>query len=486
MAPIRDVVIELDPNDDYASVRSRLEAAGAQHVAVVIGPHCRRLRSVVAMRILRAYADDFGLDLTVISGDGSVRQLARELGLRALHTVGALKRYRGVESALGRIPAPLAWLVRGAGALVTALLVVALVAAAFALPVYLLVPQMTVRLVPASREVSERIELRADPFVRAPSSAARQIPARIVEAEVESTERFETTGRREVPGAAAQGTVTFANRGREAVRVPQGTIVRAASGARYATTREVEVPPGLLATAQVTVVALQPGPAGNAAPLQINRVEGELGERLAVTNERAVGGGGTRQAAVVLPEDLERARQALLARLERQAANELLGRRREGELLPPETIRTTMIDQQFDRQVGDEADLLTARLRVRAVGTAFATQDVVTVLSEVLRVRGIGLGTGTAPLRTKPPEVVRVDGQAVVVALPVSGVVPVPVDAKELEQRLRLLTVEEARAFLQRELALARPPFVEIRPDWASRALRVQIIVDQPARVDAP
>lgn len=486
MAPIRDVVIELDANDDYASVRSRLEAAGARYVAVVIGSRCRRLRSVVAMRILRAYADDFGLDLTVISGDGSVRQLARELGLRTLHTAGALKRHRGVESALGRVPVPLGWLVRGVGALVTTLLVVALVAAAFALPFYFLVPQMTVRIVPASRELSERVELRADPFVRTPSSAARQIPARVVEAEVEGTERFETTGRREVAGAAAQGVVTFANRGREAVRVPQGTVVRSASGARYATGREVEVPPGLLATAQVTVVALQPGPTGNAAPLQINRLEGELGERLAVTNERAISGGGVKQAAVVAPEDIERARRALLARLEREATNQLLGRRREGEILPPESIRTTVLDQQHDRQVGDEADALTMRLRVRAAGTAFATQDVATVLSEVLRARGADLAPGMLTLRTRTPEVVRVDGQAVLVAVQFSGTAPTPVDVKDVEQRLRGLGVEDARAILQRELTLARPPQVEIRPDWASRALRVQVIVEPAARVDGP
>jgi hypothetical protein len=485
VAPIRDVVIELDANDDYASTRSRLAAAGARNVAVVIGPRCRRLRSVVAMRVLRADADDLGLDLTVVSRDGAVRQLARDLGLRAFPSVGALARHRRVERALERLPAPLGWLARGVGALATMAVALALIVVAFALPFYLLVPQMVVRISPQAEEIVERLELRADPLTRQPSSATRQIPARVVEVEVEGTERFEATGRREAPGAAAQGVVTLANRGREPVRVPQGTILVSTTGARYVTTREVEVPGGLLATAQVPVVALQPGPAGNAQPLQINRIEGELAGRLAVTNERPLVGGGTREAAIVTPEDIERARQALFARLERQAANDLLARRREGEIVPPEAIRASLVDQQFDRQIGDEADTFIARLRVRAVGTAFATQDVATVLVEVLRQRGTPLALTSPTFRTKPPHVLRLDGQTVVFAIEVSGSVQKPVDVRDIEHRLRGLTAEAAHAYLASHLKLARAPSVEIRPEWASRALRVHVIIEPAPHVDS-
>lgn len=486
MAPIRDVVIELDANDDYASVRSRLEATGARHVAVVIGPRCRRLRSVVALRILRAYADDLGVDLTVISSDGALRHLARDLGLRTSRSPGALARQRRMERALARVPAPLGWLARAVGTLATVLAVLGLVGLAFALPVYLLVPQMVVRITPQVTEIVERLELRADPLTRTPNSATRQIPGRIVEVEVEGSERFEATGRQEAPGAAAQGIVTLANRGRDSVRVPQGTILLSTTGVRYVTTREVEVPAGLLATAQVSVVALQPGPAGNAGPLQINRIEGELGGRLAVTNERPLVGGGMRQVGIVTPEDVEHARQALFARLERQAANELLARRREGEILALETMRASVVDQQFDRQIGDEADAFIARQRVRAVATAFATHDVATILVETLRSRGTPLALTSPTFRTKPPQILHVDGQTVVFAIEVSGFVQKPVDVREIEQHLRGLTVEDAHAYLERALALARRPSVEIRPAWASRALRVQVIVEPASGVDTP
>lgn len=471
--------VVLDPDDDYGSVRTRLEAAGASRVALIVPRRCPKLRHPLALRLLRRYADDFGLELTLVTRDSLLAQLAREHGLPVYTSVRALEGRRAWQKALGQMPSPARWLLSHTGALANAALIIVLLGLLVASLAYFLVPTMTVELALAGQDFSERVEIRADPLVKMVNSAARQVPARVVEVEAEGTQHVPATGKKAVPGAKARGQVVFANRTTEAVPVPKGTVVSTTSGIAFETTDEATVPAGLLATATVSIQAAQPGPSGNVAALSIDRLEGPLGLRLAVINELPTSGGADRMATVVNAADRDQARAILFDRLQREAMDQLFAQRKEQESLPAQSVSITVVAEEYDRKPGEEALALNLKMKLRATGTAFDGRDVDTLLREVWRAKTQSQASPPRQsLRTQPPEVLRVDGPAVIFAMNLSGTAAASLNEDEMKRQLRGKTAAEAVQYLKNTLPLAKPPAVLVQPEWAQRAFRVRIILE--------
>ncbi|MBI3969495.1 MAG: baseplate J/gp47 family protein [Chloroflexi bacterium] len=480
-----DEIIYLDTFDDYASVRTRINAAGSDRIALVVPKRCGGLRQMLAMRMVRHYAEDLGLDLTIVTRDGFVKRLAREQGLRTFDSVGSLKRNRYAEQFLRRIPEPIYWLIRRTTALFAGGVFGLVFAALFATPMYYFVPVLTVQLAPANQEVTETLEITADPFVTTVQTAARKIPARVIDIEVEDTQEVEATGKRQAEGGRATGTVVFSNAGPNDVTAVAGTIVGTSGGLRYWTASSVVVPPG--GTASVGVTAGAAGPNWNVGAGQITVLQGPLASTLSATNPQAISGGSTRNAVSVTDADRERARAQVLNRLQRAAVEQLVAERREYESLPAQTINVVVLSEEFDRKPNEEAKTVKFKVRVRGTGTAFSSKDIETLLSETWRSRvRSGVFQPRDALHAKPPEIIRVEGRTIVFTVSVSGTAVGTVDEADVAENLRGLTLEEAAAYI-RTLKLAKPATLELEPEWARRAYRVRVLVeDKDARQNRP
>ena len=278
-------IIQLTRYDDIASLRERLERTQASSVVLIVPERASLLRSMVSMKLLRRYAQQMELDITIVTADKVTADVARRHGVRVRGSLdkGLLRSEGGAElQATVRKPArPVVRVVRGAARLLSGLLAVAVlgaVLAVLALAAAVLAPEAIVTVVPASESIIVPLGLRASPEIRVIDSARGQLPAKTVQVLIEETGQVETTGRKRIPDAAAIGTVVFANRSLAPLTIPKGTIVRTSTGAsvRFSTEEETMLPAGAFSTVRVAIKAVDPGPNGNVKAGTISIVEGPL------------------------------------------------------------------------------------------------------------------------------------------------------------------------------------------------------------------
>ena len=69
-------VLYVDPEENLAAVRERLEHTSAHSIALVI-PSLTQLHSPVAWRLLYRYTREMGKEVSVVSSDPQVRAIAQ-------------------------------------------------------------------------------------------------------------------------------------------------------------------------------------------------------------------------------------------------------------------------------------------------------------------------------------------------------------------------------------------------------------------------
>lgn len=468
-----DLVL-VDPEDDLASVRGKLEQVSGETVFLTIPVGVPALRSPLEFRILARLAHELATDVIVVTADGERRRLARQEGFRTRSSV------RSVRELIGpRRPAYLSvfeWLpIPRPG---TVLLTLFVMAAALALGV-LVLPVMRIRVVAAAQPVQEVVEVQVDPNVRAVDPARRVLPGEVLQQRLEVVDSVPTTGIKTVGRERAKGQVTFVNRNSSEVIVPQGTIVVARSGAKFATDEHLRVPALSAVGARVGITAVDAGSSGNVGAGEINRMERPIAG-LTVRNNEPTDGGTDAEVKVVAEEDLARLKEMLVKKARDQAAIELAARAGPDRSLPVHSVRVRTESESYDRTVGTEGEQLTGRMVLTASGVAFVNQELNSVVEKsVLGRAGEGYKTVAGLLKLSPPEVVAVEDQKLKLRVAASGTVTSSLDAARIADMVRGSTVGEARSVLAEIPGQARPPQVEMWPAWADRAWRVEVDIQQ-------
>lgn len=471
-------LILLDAQDDIASVKARLTQTKAAHVGIVDGGGSRLLRGPVTMRLLHRCAQDLAVQLAVISADPSVRRLAQEEELPIFGSVRAYRQHiaRGQRGALeGQI----FLFLRRAAMMGMASLAVAILVLATLAAIYLLLPAATVTLYPAIQPIAKTVQIRADPAVLTPNYAAGEIPARVVHLLLEGTEQVPVSGKEQTAATRARGRVTLKNRTDHQLLVPKDTAVSTATGIRFLIAGEVTVPAGTEGIAQVEVIAEKTGESGNVGRGAIDTVEGPLGLEVAIFNEEPTSGGGQRIATTVTEADRQRVRGSLLERIRREGLAKLAGELQEREWLSEPSLNLAVLDEDYDREAGDEAQVLNLRMQVRVSGTMVSGHEIDAVVQQSLAQEvkpGFQIPPGGVTAST--PEVLRVDGNALVLAVRAQATALALLNGERIVQEVRWKTAADAESYLSRNWPLAKEPQVIIEPDWATRSLRVQVVID--------
>jgi hypothetical protein len=291
-------IIYLDEEDDIISIRDRLEWVEHQRVILVLPGRGDLLAEHLDLALLRRQADELRLELGLVTTDGRVRGHAKALGFPVFTTIRAAetgrrgwwrgrRRYeragkpvrldesdrREVKRRITPRPTWQRWLLRYAAILLFFVtLAVFFVASAYA------IPGATIVLKPAVQTVQATKQIVADPRLESVNFSGASVPGRTLVVVEEWQASVETTGTVEVPDAPARGTVVFVNEIAQAVTVPAGTRVSTSNDSRiiFQTLSSVEVPGVVGGTAEVDVVSVEPGSAGNVAANLINRVQGAL------------------------------------------------------------------------------------------------------------------------------------------------------------------------------------------------------------------
>ncbi|MCB0009378.1 MAG: baseplate J/gp47 family protein, partial [Anaerolineales bacterium] len=358
-------LIYLDSEDDIVSIQDRLQWAGEERVLLVLPSEGNHLTEKLDLMRLRRRADELSLEIGLVTVHGRVRWQARPLGFPVFNTVHQgqnsterlwrkyrRKRYLVTRNTPRRLmdmfdkreasrrleprPGWQQWLWRYVGIMAFFLTcAISIIAFLYA------IPTATVQIQPLVEPIRATKQIVADPLLESVNFSGVSVPARTLVVTEEWQATVDTTGTIEVPDAPARGTVIFINTVEQGLTIPAGTRVSTSAGQNivFQTLRDVEMADTVGATAEVDVVAVQPGPQGNVEPDLINRVEGSLALQLEVRNVEPTTGGGVRVSQAVTQDDRDRLRAQVLQYLQALAYGNMELQLTEAEFLANDSLR---------------------------------------------------------------------------------------------------------------------------------------------------
>lgn len=482
------VSVELQPGDDIASIRRRLQVLEAERVALILPWEMRFLSRPLDFDLLRREAERRRMQVAIISRDPERRLLARACGFPTFANVaeaqaaGSWRMWPSVQVeppprhwwdepvVLSPRPRPLApsWVARaGLGARLAIFFLALTIVAATA---YLVVPSAHVTLTPMSQTYTIVVPVAVDAEAEEVDVAARTIPARRIGDEFEGYLEVETTGLMSVFAGRATGAVLFTNLLAQDYTVPAGTVVRTSSTSypvRFRTTESVVVPAGGQALAPIETLEQR---GGNVAAFQINQVEGVAASAVRVINPEPTRGADLQEVRVVTSEDYERARTLLMRQLLDQAA---IAFQEEGYLQPTEmllrqSLRVEAVPKQaYNRFVTEQADMVGLTMRVLVSGWVIDMDNAEAVAYAALAGR-VPEGHRLLGARFEVGEVAEEDITPgdYTLFVTATGYADVTLDVGAAARLIRGMRADEARERLMTSFPLAEEPQVTLWPEW--------------------
>jgi len=474
VVPRSQELVFLDADDDLGTIRSKLEASSAEEIFLVIPRRSSVLRTPLEFRILARIANEMSSETILVTGDSSRRRLAHQEGFSTRRGLRTLKHLMlAPDQQPPRFVAP-DWLPN-----FTSLLSVVGMAAVVALVVLVGYPTMRVTLVPQTNPISRQVDITVDPDAKVADASTSTLPGQLMTATVDVSDSLQIPSDRTIGRDKAHGEVVITSQRPQTSTLAKGATVSVEGGQKFVTDQDRPLPPRV--PVRVGVTAVEAGTQGNIGAGEIKRFEGTGFEELDVTNQRPMTGGTDRQAKVVTEED----RKALEEKLRKQAHDKGLSllQQRAGpdQTLPEPTLTVDpKVDLKFDQDVGSEAEQLTGRMSAGVSATVFQNRAYNDLVNQVLEQSAGPTSRLGSPAQLEVPGVLKVDGHKVVLRCVASGVLESAIDTRGLGDALRGSTPQDARAYLARISGLAEPPAVEVTPNWAPRAFRIDVVVRGP------
>lgn len=514
-------VIPLDSDDDIVSICDRLDWAGADQVLLVLPEDGGVLAEGLDLVRLRRYADRRRIEVGLVTAVSPIKQQAKAIGLPTFTTVEAAETSRrgwwrgrrrseivglptigGVtiadirpepmdladkEEAQRRatpLHSPSLWTMRYLSILLF-FLALALVFVA----VSYLIPGATVTLSPEVMPISVTQEILVDPFIETVDYGRFAVPGRVLQVEQSWQTDVESSGMIEVPSASGRGKVIFANLLDEAVIVPAGTRVSTSEGSNvvFQTLAEALVPGVEGGTAEVDVIAIEPGTQGNVAANLINKIQGSLAIQLEVRNLEPTEGGGVREMPAVTEADQVRLRSQVLQFLQAASVSEMEAQLTVREFLARDSLRVVTVGSEtFSHFPGEQANRVALEMRAEVAGTAVNTTDASGIVYEALAAQ-VPDGHTLVPesIQFASGDVIGVDETGRVTFEMIGEAVVVP----ELELAAALAAIagqkqELAIAYLYQELPLREIPEIKVWPNWFNRLPFLETRIEADVRVE--
>jgi len=471
-------IIQLEPQDDLASVSDKLAWVQAPRLLLVWPDRARVLRRRLDLVLLARAAAARGIQIGIVTRDPVALDQAAALGLAVFRSSTRLPEegWGPAPTPPGTLPArpsPRPAVVAPPRAVTRPLsqgmrtALTLFVGAAMMGALAVLLPSATITLSPVRTDAVYDLALNLDPRVETPQ-ASGILPARSLTRTVSGSIRVTTTGTTQIAGQAASGRVTFTNQTDESVLIPSGTGVLPSGrpDLRFETVEDVTLESGRGATVQARVVASRPGSSGNLPAGTLNAVDGPLGLKAAVTQSEALTGGTEAERPAVAAADQANAQRLLTEQLLAQAAADLQAGLAADEELAEASVRVVNTERRnFDRQVGAAGDSVGLELTLEIAALSYRPSQLSAAIDRMLAERQ-RVGVSVVPGSRR---VLQVTGDY---ALPETLRVQVeeqtysPLDLERLRQRARGLSRANALRALEGAEGLDSPPIVTLRPAW--------------------
>lgn len=471
-------IIQLEPQDDLASVSDKLAWVQAPRLLLVWPDRGRLLRRRLDLVLLTRAAAARGIQIGIVTRDPVALEQAAALGLAVFRsstrlpeegwgpaptppgTLPARPSPRPAVVAPARaVPRPLP---RGMRASLTVLVGAALMGA-----LVILLPSATIMLSPVRTDAAYDLALTLDPRAEATHTAGI-LPARPLTRTLDGSIRVTTTGTTQVASGAAGGQVTFTNQTDEAVLIPEGTGVLPSGrpDLRFETVEDVTLDSGRGAAVQTRVVAARPGSSGNLPSGTLNAIDGPLGLKAAVTQPDALTGGTETERPAVAAADQASAQRLLTEQLLAQAAADLQAALGSDEELAEASVRVVNTAQRdFDRPVGAAGDSVGLEMRLEIAALSYRPSQLEAAVERMLAEQERA-GARTVPGSRRVLQVAGDPAHPDVLSVEVEEQLYSPQDLQRVRQRARGLRIAQVAAELGELEGLASLPVVTLRPAW--------------------
>jgi hypothetical protein len=540
-------VIVLDESDDITAVRSRLDFAQSHRARqsiqdaggrkptrflLIVPRKNQALQSLVNMKLLARWAQGRAVELAIDSVQPSVRDYAKEAGIKAFgsqarakwagwiteqtpvvtieETIAPVamtpsaqeleadparkeikrrrrqkKKYKVVTGSSR--PNTFSLVVQQVGVL----LLILVLALFLVMGVIALLPRATVTVTPVARPVETEMVVRADPNVESVDFETLTFPARVAQAELELFGEIETVETELAPRGLATGQVVFINRTADEQVIPISTTLATSAGeaVEFSTVETATIPVGVGATSTPTlVIAVEPGPKGNVAAGQLNRFARPSYALLArVINEQPLNGGTLEPEKIVVQTDKERLDAYLRQKVQQAGLSRLQASLGEQEFIPPESVQVIVLDVNYQEFSGDFSDTfggeMQAVIRATVIGgynanrLALAALEAQVPPEHELDLEGLNFGAG---------EILDIQAGIVTFRIFASGQAIPVIDGRTVARDIAWLSVGEAQELLGQQHRLATVPGVEVEPAWLAgllgrlplSPLRINVIVN--------
>lgn len=189
------------------------------------------------------------------------------------------------------------------------------------------------------------------------------------------------TGKKDT-GEKAKGTVTIYNNADSPLTIGGGTEIKSSNGLTFTTDKEIKLAsasgdiftgtkPG---TAQVGVTAKDIGTESN-LPSNTKFTVGN-NNTLAAKNDNAFSGGTKKAVTVVSKNDIAKLRSDLPKSLEKKAIEDLSGKNGSDETVLPGFVKVSITDEDFDKEIDDEAKQVKLKATVQFEGMSYKNSDI--------------------------------------------------------------------------------------------------------------
>ena len=510
---MREQVVNLERHDDHQSARDKMGQARVDRILLVWPKRVRKkpqpLSRKLDLVLMHRHASRLGAHLGIVTADDQIVDNAGELGLPVFDSVkdAHLFIWRSRRSLRPKFSPPPnnppaikdarehlvsqshpyvnpGWhLARGGFFTTLGLLAVATL-------LLLTFPSAEVTLTPTNQLMTIELRVTGDPTLTEADYENARIPALTKTKVTSAAIEMPTTGNADLSTKAAHGTVIFTNLTAQQIRIPAGTAVRTTVGApvRFVTQQDVTLAAnrGMITTALVQ--AFDPGPEGNVKAALINRIEGPLHQRVAVTNQQPTTGGETITVPSVTSSDRSRAYQALLTQLRHSGYDAIVAGLAPYQFSALDSARIQQVTEtNYSHFVGEHADTFTLEMRATVTSSVVNNHDVYQAGLHALQ-NSIGSNmtlqedtinySRSISISGDETGTITFDVTARATALP-------SIDPASVKHAVRWKPVNEAREKLYANFPLSDPPVITINPSWLPRTpwleWRTTVMFSSPA-----
>jgi hypothetical protein len=263
------------------------------------------------------------------------------------------------------------------------LVAIIVIGGAFALAAATLFPHATITVHPkmTSRTLTKEILLSST--IETPDYLRFQLPAKIVEKEMQVEKVIAQSDTNVSPGFST-GTVTLTNnQGEEQRLLPKTHLKYEPTGVFFLTDERVVIPPK--GSVSVTVTAKEQGKAGDVAPgkFTVDKLPANLQKLVFATSEQPFSGGEVTQNAIT-QETIDTAQEEVLEQAKQQAVSEL-SILAKGSQIRPDLVTIEILSQNTSALPGSHAVSFTAEAKVKARAFVIETHDIMSLMTLALR-----------------------------------------------------------------------------------------------------